>query len=71
MSLYAVAFKDPVGTVLNRYWACELKRWWEQSTRKGYGQELPARDLQRCLLTLFRHPLNPFSRRGVDELTGT
>ena len=24
--------------------------------RKGYGQELPARDLQRCLLTLFRHP---------------
>jgi hypothetical protein len=38
--------------------------------RKGYGQELPARVLQRCLLALFRHPLNLFTRRGVDELTG-
>jgi hypothetical protein len=37
------------------------KLWWEQSTRvrKGYGQELPACVFQRCLLTLFRHPLTP------------
>jgi hypothetical protein len=28
-------------------------------------------DLQRCLLTLSRHPLNPCPRREVVELTGT
>jgi hypothetical protein len=32
---------------------------------EGYGQVLPARDLQRCLLTLFR--LNPLPK-GVDRL---
>jgi hypothetical protein len=35
--------------------------WWEhrRELRKGYGQEMPARDLQRCLLTLFRHAQPP------------
>ena len=48
------------------------KLWWEQSTRvrEGYGQELPARVLQRCLLTLFRHPLSPLRLRGQTDARG-
>jgi hypothetical protein len=48
-------------TTNTRQAQCELSLRWEQSTRvrKGYGQELPARVLQKCLLTLFRLPPSP------------